>query len=432
MKRSSGMVVAGAFVALVSLQACNNDDEGDAAPVVYPVPECGEPLFHRDTPMRRLPYLQDVQRDALRVIFTATEEADAYVEYATDPDGDWVRVEGAPEFFPTSRTDDVVDYWAFETRLEGLDDGRTYCYRVGLGDELVAEGLSFTTAWRDENRPVRILALGDSGRGSAEQIAVRDQFMQHEFDVFLHLGDMAYNDGTFSEFEAHMFQVYEDFLHATPSWPTMGNHEAKTNNGQPYLDVYYLPEVARAEVDQERYYSFDYGNVHFVSVESNELILGLATAQDQLGAGDQHMLAWLRDDLAASDADWKIAFFHHPPYTSSSSREASMLVRNGLLPILEEGGVDIALAGHDHFYERSQPIWQGEVAEGDSRAITYIIAGFGGTGMTETVDGNWHTAAIHDESQGYVDLQIAGCTATGTVMDLNGEQVDDFVIDGCD
>lgn len=87
MKRSSGMVVLGAFVALVSLQACNNDDDGDAAPVVYPVPECGDPLFHRDTPMRRLPYLQDVQRDALRVIFTATEEAGAYVEYATDPDG---------------------------------------------------------------------------------------------------------------------------------------------------------------------------------------------------------------------------------------------------------------------------------------------------------------------------------------------------------
>ena len=422
-----------AFAVSVALGAagCQADDEG-AGPVTYPVPECGEPWFAEASGLRRLPYLQDVQPESARVVFTATTAQLGVVEYAPTADGPWTAVAALPEVFTTARTGDVVDYTAWEARLTGLDDGRTYCYRVLLGDEVVAQHLTFSTAWRDVNRSVRILALGDSGRGNDDQRAVRDQFMQREYDVFLHLGDMAYDDGTFVEFEENMFRVYERFLHRVPSWPTMGNHEFRTGGGRPYLDVYYLPEVARNPADHERYYSFDYGNVHFVTIDSNELTLGLAVAQDRLSASDANMIAWLRDDLAASEAEWKIAFFHHPAYTSSSSREGSALVREAVLSILEEGGVDLVLVGHDHFYERSHPILGGAVDPENPRAITYVIAGFGGTNLTATEDGHWHSAHTHDSTHGFVDLTIAGCVATGTVIDAFGDVVDRFSVNGCD
>jgi hypothetical protein len=412
-----------------------DDSEEDTSWPTYETPECGDAQFDERTGLRRLPYLQDAQPTSVRVVWTVTDEDEWTLEYTADPDGDWNSVTPSEEFFPTSRTEDPVEYTAMEAQLEGLDAGRTYCYRVLDGEEVVASGLSFTTAWKDESRPVRILAFGDSGNGSDEQKQVRDEFMNHEYDIFLHLGDMAYGSGTFVEFEERMFEVYEQFLHGTVAWPTMGNHEFKTDGGQPYLDVYYLPEQAMQERDNERYYSFDYGNIHFVSLDSNDFILGLIFADRLVPEGSKNevdMIDWLRADLAASDADWKIVFFHHPPYTSSVSRDPSGLVRAVIMPELEAAGVDLVLSGHDHFYERSKPIWQDAVAAGDDDAITYIVAGFGGTGMTETVDGNWHTAAKHDDMQGFVDMTVDGCTATGTVVTRDGNTVDSFELNGCD
>ena len=312
--------------------------------------------------------------------------------------------------------------------MEVVETGRTYCYRVVHGAKVIAGGLRFTTAWNDPKRPLRILAFGDSGNGSLEQIAVRDAFMKHEFDVFLHLGDMAYGSGTFTEFEAHVFDVYRDLLHRTPTWPTMGNHEFKTSGGRPYLDVYYLPEQAPRDFDQERYYSFDYGHVHMVSLESNDGPLVSAGIADLQGL--PNMLSWLREDLAASDKPWKIAFFHHPPY-SSSERDPNYGVRNKILPILEEGGVDLVLTGHDHHYERSVPIWRGEAAGEGSRGLTYIVAGAGGAGLRAIYPG-WFSAASENIKHSFVSLTIEGCNLVGRTLAYDGSAIDVFSLDGCE
>jgi MYXO-CTERM domain-containing protein len=200
--------------------------------------------------------------------------------------------------------------------------------------------------------------LGDSGSGDLNQLAVRDSMGRfvgsNKPDILLHMGDIAYSSGTDLEFQFRHFAVYQDTLRNTVMWPTMGNHEGVSSNSAtesgPYYDAFALPRRAEAgglASGTEAYYSFDYANVHFVVLDSHE------TSRSPTGA----MLRWMRDDLAATDQDWIIAFWHHPPYTKGShdsDAETQLIeMRENALPILEAAGVDLVLAGHSHIYERS-------------------------------------------------------------------------------
>ena len=134
----------------------------------------------------------------------------------------------------------------------------------------------------------------------------------------------------------------------------MGNHEGRTANGLtgigPYFDAYVCPtngEAGGVPSGSEAYYSFDYGSIHFVVLDSFDV--------DRSGAGAMAM--WLRADLEKTKADWLIAFWHHPPYTKGSQdsdqQRESIEMREQILPILESYGVDLVLTGHSHIYERS-------------------------------------------------------------------------------
>ncbi len=394
----------------------------------WEVPEidCGEVTFHEDLGLRRFPYLQSISDSSARVAWTSINDGAGTVRVAPSPDGPWTEVMAASTAFPVTYTNDAVDYWAHDATLPGLEPNSAYCYEVLEDGETLASGLSFQTAWEGAERGVRILAFGDSGDFSPEQLGLRDQMMDRGFDVFLHLGDMAYGDGTFPEFEERVFLVYRDLLHRVPTYPAPGNHEYKTPNAQTYIDVYYLWEQALREEDQERYYSFDYGEAHFVSLDTNTETMVRAIA-DEDGTG---MFDWLEQDLAASTKPWKIAFFHHPPY-SSSERDDNLLLRNTVLPILEAGGVDLVLAGHDHHYERSTAIKNGEPTLHQDGGIYYFVVGSGGAGL-RAAEGEWWAEAVEDQNHAFLDLTIDGCRATGQAIGIRGQIVDQFELTGCD
>lgn len=407
---------------------------GDAGvPAPAPDLDCGTPAFAPGSGLRRAPYLQSISLTEARVIWTTTSGGAGQAFYAADPAGPWTAVDATAELFETSRTTDTEDYVAFEARLRGLIANTAYCYRIEENGTVLAEGLRFDTAWEGSERPVRIVAFGDSGDGSANQRAVRDQLLTHEYDVFLHLGDMAYGSGTFPEFEAHVFEVYQDFMHRVPAYPTMGNHEFKTEAGQPYLDIYHLPEQALRDEEQERYYSFDYGNIHFVSLDSNgPRLIELSLQQGGLveETGDT-MLDWLEADLAAhADAEWTIALFHHPPYTSST-RGDNNLVIGTLRDALEAGGVDLVLSGHDHHYERMTPT-QGGCAATPEDGITYIVAGAGGAGLRDLPGRHWMSVAAEDQVHSFLELTVHGCWAHGRSVSALGDVIDEFWLPGCE
>jgi hypothetical protein len=249
-----------------------------------------------------------------------------------------------------------------EVPLSGLPADTLFYYSIGSSGGSIAGGDAEhrlrTAPVPGTRAPLRIWALGDSGTGTASARAVRDAYLAlpgaDETDVWLMLGDNAYNTGTDAEYQTKLFEIYPTILRRAVLWPSLGNHDAVSSSSAtqtgPYFQSFTLPKLGEAggvASGTEAYHAFDHGNVHFVCLDS--------AGSSRLPTGA--MATWLQADLAATDQDWIVAFWHHPPYTKGShdSDTESTLVqmRQNLLPVLEAGGVDLVLAGHSHSYERS-------------------------------------------------------------------------------
>jgi hypothetical protein len=265
----------------------------------------------------------------------------------------------APSALTPAATDPALTS-EHEVRVSGLSPATRYFYAVGTTSGVLAGNDPQT--WFDtapspgDAGPVRVWVLGDSGDPGYRQVHVRDAYYGYaagrKTDVWLMLGDNAYDAGTDSEYQAGLFDPYASFLRTHALWPTRGNHD--DFHSGPYDDYYELftmPDSGQAgglPSGTEAWYSFDYGDVHFVCLDSE------GSDRSPTGA----MMTWLQADVQATDRRWIIAFWHHPPYSKGShdsddagSRMEEM--REGAMPILEAAGVDLVLTGHSHSYERS-------------------------------------------------------------------------------
>ncbi len=260
-----------------------------------------------------------------------------------------------------------IGTFQYEARIEELEPETTYYYAIFDGDRRLTpedDSYRFTTHPTPGTvRPVRFWVIGDGGTGREDQAAVHSAMLKtverekHPLDFWLHVGDMAYGIGRDMEFQSRFFESYDATLRNKVCWPTMGNHEGHTSSGRtglgPYYDAYVVPtrgEVGGLASGTEAYYAFDYSNIHFICLDSHDL--------DRRPT--EPMARWLKADLEKTRADWIIAFWHHPPYTKGShdsDTEKDLIeMRGHIMPILEQGGVDVVLTGHSHIYERSMLI----------------------------------------------------------------------------
>lgn len=248
--------------------------------------------------------------------------------------------------------------------LSNLRPGTRYYYAVGTGTNVLVGGADYYFRTLPPSpEPTRIWVLGDSGTAASRRdpFLVRDAYYQwtgnRYTDVWLMLGDNAYGVGTDAEYQVAVFEVYQDMLRQTALWSTIGNHETYAPDHQgniAYTDIFSLPTDGRGggvPSGTERYYSFNYGNIHFVCLDSE--------LSDKQPGGT--MLTWLEQDLSANTNEWVIAFWHTPPYTKGSHNSDDpfdsggflIQMRENVVPVLESHGVDLVLCGHSHSYERS-------------------------------------------------------------------------------
>lgn len=300
----------------------------------------------------RGPYLQMAGPDAITIRWQTDTPADSKVQYGASA----TKLDAVVE-----SKEQTVEH---ELRLTGLKPATTYYYSVGNSTTKLAggeESFQFTTfPTPGSDTPTRIWAIGDSGTNKGDGKVsgaekVRDGYLKSKHykkpNVWLMLGDNAYDKGTEEETTRAVFGTYPEILRNVPVWSCLGNHETYTNKAAPYFNAFSLPQKAESggvASGSENYYSFDYGNIHFVCLDSE------TGKNREIGSP---MLKWLEADLAATKQKWLIAFFHVPPYTKGShdsdTERAHGEMRERALPILEGAGVDLVLSGHSHCYERS-------------------------------------------------------------------------------
>ncbi|MDA0346653.1 MAG: metallophosphoesterase [Verrucomicrobia bacterium] len=447
------------------------------------------PLWAMAGDLVRGPYLQQSTSASVVVVWRTEGESTPVLRYGDAPDALNQQIRGdaillrvsadvnAPDNIPRlykEPADEIAsreashdpsttpNTYQYEAQVTGLKPGAKYYYAAYDGNQLLAGG--------DENHyfvthrsigsatDIRIWVVGDSGTGEEEQAMVHDAMRayvnrtERAVDHYIHVGDMAYGDGTDLEFQDNFFAPYQLTLRNTVCWPALGNHEGHTSRGisgfGPYFDAYVVPtrgEVGGAPSGTEAYYSFDIDEVHFICLDSHDL--------DR--SPDAAMAQWLRADLEQTKAKWMIAFWHHPPYTMgshNSDREQQLIeMRENFMPILESGGVDLTLTGHSHIYERSM-LMDGAYAtpttahgvildDGDGRiggdgayrkskglqphqGSVSIVAGHGGAGISR--EGTMPVMREIILEHGSVILDIKDDTLTGTMLNKQGQIRDIF------
>jgi len=309
---------------------------------------CGLTQVVQAQTLTRGPYLQNGSTTAVTIRWRTSANAASVVRYGTSASNLNLSVS------------DTTPKTEHELRVTGLATNTQYFYAVETATATLASGsdYNFVTAPTGA-QPTRIWVLGDPGTASSSQTAVRNAYYTftgtRRTDLWLMLGDNAYADGTDAQYQSAVFNMYASVLRSSVLWPTLGNHDGHSASSSsqtgPYYASFTLPRNAEAggvASGTEAYYSFNYGNVHFVCLNSYDV--------DRSATGA--MLTWLTSDLAANTKDWLVAFFHHPPYSKGSHNSDSEVelvqMRQNALPILEDHGVDLVLAGHSHAYERSK------------------------------------------------------------------------------
>lgn len=347
----------------------------------------------------RGPYLNSANATSIVVRWRSTNPVYGRVLYGPSPDN------------LTSVTDETVARVDHEVRLTGLAPLTRYYYSVGgVIDRLTPEAVDTTSLkpagfpsptaedYTFRTSPVpgtatdtRIWVVGDCGRGSAAQAGGRNAYYTwmgtRVPDFVLMLGDNAYNSGTDAEYQTGYFLMYPSIFRKMTQWSTVGNHDA--NNGDtsptanwPYYDMFTFPtagECGGVPSGTEHYYSFDYGNVHVICLDSQSASRNTI----EVNGSDGPMAAWLRLDLASTTQPWIIAIYHHPEYSkgshNSDSESQMVQMRTNFGPILDAGGVDLVLTGHSHAYERSMLI---DGHYGISSTITASMKRNAGNGST--------------------------------------------------
>jgi len=363
--------------------------------------------------LSRHPYLQNVRPDRATVMWTTLEPGGGAVEYSTDRKN-WLTASARTRQFAPAETALRTDFYQFEAELRGLAAGTQYSYRVLVDGRVLAEeeGMRFRTPGPG---PFQFLIFGDSGVGSPEQARLARLIEAERPALVLHVGDVAQGAGNFHEYEDYYFPFYRELMKRAPFFPTPGNHDYLTRNAAAYLAVHSLPAEGVPEPDRGRYYSFDWGNVHFVSLDTN-----LPFSEALRGSGP--MLDWLERDLSQTRKFWRVAWFHHSPYASGFHRGDAVRadLRARLIPILERHGVQVVFHGHEHSYQRTLPLRDGEPAEG--QGTIYITTGGGGASLYPFTP--HPLMAFGERAHHYMRVEVDGAKMTLRAIRIDGQEID--------
>ncbi|MCK4898150.1 MAG: metallophosphoesterase, partial [Anaerolineales bacterium] len=275
---------------------------------------------------------------------------------------------------------------------------------------LIATNIPTLTLTPTPEPVVRFAVIGDFGSGGQPESDVSDLVKSWGPDFIITTGDNNYPDGSHETIDANIGQFYHEFIYPYTGdygdgadnnrfYPTLGNHDWNTLNAQPHFDYFTLP-------GNERYYDFTWGPLHFFALDSD--------SREPDGVGSSSIQAdWLKEGLANSNANWKVVYMHHPPY--SSGRHGSV---DWTRWPYKEWGATAVLAGHDHTYERV-------IVDG----FPYFVNGLGGGpiySFDEIMEGS---QVRYNADYGAMLVEAVHARITFQFIDRQGELIDTYTIE---
>ncbi len=371
--------------------------------------------------LRRHPYLQNIGPRQATILWTALEAGEGRVEYSLDPDFAQLLSSHAVrrEFAPAETGS--ASYWhQYRADLAELRPNSEYFYRILVDGEVLkpdgVEVLSFRTA---QPGPFTFLAFGDNGACTAAQYRLAEKVVTERPSFVVHTGDIAYPDGSFEQFDRCHFAVYQSLMRAAPFFPTPGNHEYWTAEARPYLAVHAPPANGRGDEHEGRFYSFDWGNAHIVSLDSNYF---------ENGRDLREMLRWLDQDLASTLQFWRIVVLHHPPYSAGKHEDEAYLpkLRAQLIPIFERHNVHLVLSGHAHSYQRTHPMRGGLPTEAGASRPVFVVTGGGGASLYPVPSRPFLAKGASEHH--YLKLEVSGRHLQARAISITGEELDRFTL----
>ena len=246
---------------------------------------------------------------------------------------------------------------------------------------------------------VRFMVVGDTGTGAQRQhelAAVMARYREaFPFEFALMMGDNMYGGEKADDYKRKFEDVYRPLLDdGVKFYASLGNHDESNQRFYEHFNM-----------NGEEYYVIKRGNVSFYALNSNYM--------------DKKQLKWFEEKLSKDDSEWKVAFFHHPPYSSGGKHGSSTSVRKVLEPLFLKYGVNVAFTGHEHFYERIKP----------QQGVYYFISGAGGKLREGDVRRNSPLTAAHfDKDLSFMLVEVADDGMHFQVISRTGETVDSGVI----
>jgi Calcineurin-like phosphoesterase len=246
---------------------------------------------------------------------------------------------------------------------------------------------------------VKFVLIGDTGTGTQKQQQLADLLLRSRqlfpYEFVLLVGDNLYGGEKPADYKSKFEDVYRPIIdQKVKFYAALGNHDEPAQRFYEHFNM-----------DGKEYYRFTKGNVAFYALNSNYM--------------DKKQVDWLNSELAKDTSEWKIAFFHHPPYSSGGKHGSDKQLREVVEPIFIKYGVNLVFAGHEHFYERIKP----------QKGIYYFISGAGGKLRSGDVkDNSPLTAKAFDKDMSFMLVEIAGGAMHFQVLSRTGETVDSGVL----
>jgi acid phosphatase type 7 len=288
--------------------------------------------------------------------------------------------------------DPVAERFNYYAILPNLSLGREYYYRVRGNGQIIAEGYASTR--KPRGRKIRFVTFGDNSFGDISDRAIAYYAYQAKPDFVMNTGDNVYESGLDNEYARYFFPAYNadvagphigaPLLRSVPFYTVIANHDVAGKDADGvaaanfdtardslgYYTAMHLPLNGPAQPSHatptvcsheavlsqfldcagDRFprmanYSFDYGDAHFLCLDSNTYV----------DTTDADLQSWIDSDLSATDAGWKFVVYHHPAFNVGEQHYAEQQMR-AITPILEKHGVDMVFSGHEHTYQRTRPL----------------------------------------------------------------------------